>query len=85
MGKKLPKKFKKVETQVLKQDLQHLRQCLRQFLQLKTQTTEKLCRLIQTARLHSLLFNSLDVRAENGKRPDKLGQVADAKRRVRTS
>jgi hypothetical protein len=74
MGKKLPKKLKKVETQVLKQDLQHLKHCLRQFLQLKTQTTERLCRLIQTARLHSLLFNSPDVRAGNGKRPNITGR-----------
>lgn len=35
---------------------------------------EKLCRLIQTARLHSLLFNSPDVRAGNGKRPDITGR-----------
>lgn len=35
---------------------------------------EKLCRLIQTARLHSLLFNSPDVRAGNGKHPDITGR-----------
>lgn len=62
-GKEIAEEIEKGGNAGIETRLAALETMFAAVLALKTQTTERLCRLIQTARLHSLLFNSPDVRA----------------------